>query len=168
MNGVTGQVGANDKQVGGVHYQGQSKTGRQHWDVVDEFNLDYFQGQITKYVMRWRLKNGIQDLEKARHFLDKYIEIERTRMGGKKLTGALTNGEVVDKMSAGWKNAQAAQAAQEAQSRAARFPPINGPQPYPTLHGAAAQQEGHPGAEYVNQDRPRQDRPMRRGEDPDR
>lgn len=64
---------ANSRQVGGEHY----KSDIQHWDYVWENNLDYFQGQITKYVSRWRSKNGIQDLEKARHFLDKYIELVR-------------------------------------------------------------------------------------------
>src|SRR5262245_19904668 len=67
---------ANDRQHGGDHY----KTGViEHWDIVGMFGLDYFQGQITKYVMRWRKKGGIQDLEKARHFLDKYIELERAK-----------------------------------------------------------------------------------------
>lgn len=63
---------ANDpgKQVGGRHYAGRF----QHWDAVVLFGLDYFQGQITKYVFRWRDKNGVQDLEKAQHFLTKYIE----------------------------------------------------------------------------------------------
>lgn len=68
-------MSANDKQVGGKHYN-KSKSGQQHWDIVNDFSLDYFQGQITKYVMRWRDKGGIQDLEKARHVLDKYIELE--------------------------------------------------------------------------------------------
>ena len=63
---------ANEKQVGGSHYGGGAL---QHWDVVDKFKLDYFQGQITKYVMRWKDKNGLEDLKKARHFLDKYIEL---------------------------------------------------------------------------------------------
>lgn len=64
---------ANARQVGGSHY---SKHGElQHWDVVAHFQLDYFQGQITKYVMRWKDKGGLNDLEKARHFLDKYIEL---------------------------------------------------------------------------------------------
>lgn len=62
---------ANRRQVGGQHY---GLGVRQHWDVVTEFDLDYFQGQITKYVFRWDKKNGLQDLEKARHYLDKYIE----------------------------------------------------------------------------------------------
>lgn len=66
----------NARQVGGSHYGLRSY---QHWDVVAEFNLDYFQGQITKYVMRWRDKNGVEDLEKAAHYLEKYIAIERAK-----------------------------------------------------------------------------------------
>jgi hypothetical protein len=69
---------ANERQVGGEHYK---TGGLEHWDIVARFKLDYFQGQITKYVMRWRRKNGIQDLEKARHFLDKYIELARAESG---------------------------------------------------------------------------------------
>lgn len=62
---------ANRRQVGGTHY---GLGAFQHWDLVVMFDLDYFQGQITKYVMRWDKKNGVQDLEKAQHFLEKYIE----------------------------------------------------------------------------------------------
>lgn len=69
--------GANGRQVGGDHYS--KYGGLQHWDVVKIFKLDYFQGQITKYVMRFRDKNGIQDLEKAKHFLEKLIEVEKTK-----------------------------------------------------------------------------------------
>jgi hypothetical protein len=47
--------------------------------MVEEFGLDYFQGQITKYLFRWRQKGGVRDLEKARHFLDKYIETAEKR-----------------------------------------------------------------------------------------
>lgn len=68
---------ANDHQVGGSHYKTE---GLQHWDLVDLFKWDYFQGQITKYLMRWRKKNGIEDLEKARHYLEKYIELERNKV----------------------------------------------------------------------------------------
>ena len=62
---------SNTRQVGGQHY---GLGVRQHWDLVVEFDLDYFQGQITKYVMRWNKKNGLEDLKKAQHFLEKYIE----------------------------------------------------------------------------------------------
>lgn len=63
---------ANDRQVGGDHYK---TGGEEHWDRVNRLQLDYFQGQITKYVERWKKKNGVEDLKKARHFLDKYIEL---------------------------------------------------------------------------------------------
>lgn len=68
-------MGANERQVGGQHY----KTRIEHWDFVDANDLDYFQGQITKYVARWRDKGGVEDLRKARHFLDKYIELQEQR-----------------------------------------------------------------------------------------
>lgn len=61
---------ANDRQVGGQHYAGPV----QHWDLVVLLSWDYFQAQVTKYLMRWRKKNGVQDLEKAAHFLQRYIE----------------------------------------------------------------------------------------------
>ena len=63
---------ANERQVAGEHYKAE---GFQHWDMVAAHKLDYFQGQITKYVMRWNKKGGIQDLHKAHHFLEKYIEL---------------------------------------------------------------------------------------------
>ena len=64
-------MAANDKQVGGTHY----RSAIQHWDYVWANDLDYFQAQVVKYVTRYRGKNGLEDLHKARHFLDKYIEL---------------------------------------------------------------------------------------------
>lgn len=70
---------ANKRQIGGDHYR---KHVLEHWDIVALYQLDYFQGCSTKYIMRWREKGGIQDLEKSRHFIDKYIEIEKLRAAG--------------------------------------------------------------------------------------
>lgn len=66
-------MSANDTQVGGSHY----KVGNlpEHWDLSVMYNWDPFQYQITKYVMRWKDKNGLQDLQKAAHFLQKYMEV---------------------------------------------------------------------------------------------
>lgn len=76
-NGSSGEyVPANQRQVGGDHYK---VGGEEHWDRVHRLGLDYFQGCITKYVERWRSKGGVQDLEKARHYLDKYIELETAK-----------------------------------------------------------------------------------------
>lgn len=72
-------MSANNRQVGGGHYGG---TKLQHWDVVHLFELDYFQGQITKYLFRWRRKNGVEDLLKAQHFLEKYIELHQEERKG--------------------------------------------------------------------------------------
>jgi len=63
---------ANAVQVGGGHYKG---TTYQHWDfVLLALGGRYLEGNITKYIARWRKKNGLQDLQKARHYLDKLIE----------------------------------------------------------------------------------------------
>jgi len=62
---------ANERQVAGTHYRATI----QHWDYVWANDLDYFQAQVTKYVTRWKKKNGLEDLYKANHFLQKYIEL---------------------------------------------------------------------------------------------
>ncbi len=66
---------SNQRQVGGTHYKRGNRM--QHWDMVHEFGLDYFQGQITKYLFRHTQKGGVEDLEKAKHYLEKYIELNK-------------------------------------------------------------------------------------------
>lgn len=62
---------ANDSQIAGNHY----KSNYQHWDwCLEALQNRYLEGQVTKYVARWRKKNGLQDLEKALHFLQKLKE----------------------------------------------------------------------------------------------
>lgn len=61
---------ANARQVAGSHYAGEY----QHWDFVREMGLNYLQGCATKYVARWRKKNGITDLDKALHYIQKSAE----------------------------------------------------------------------------------------------
>ena len=60
---------ANDTQIGGTHYKGAKcphcGESLEHWDLAWLFKWDNFQYSITKYVMRWRTKHGIEDLEKA-------------------------------------------------------------------------------------------------------
>lgn len=59
------------------HYKKQEKEGKQHWDRMwDLYREAWFVGNITKYVERYRDKNGVKDLIKARHYLDKLIELE--------------------------------------------------------------------------------------------
>jgi hypothetical protein len=61
---------ANETQVGGDHY----KSAFQHWDYVALAGIAYLPAQVSKYLCRWQKKNGLQDLKKAAHFLDKFIE----------------------------------------------------------------------------------------------
>jgi hypothetical protein len=65
-------MSANDKQMGGSHYL----KAIQPWDYIAANGLDFFEGNIVKYVTRWRQKGGVEDLRKARHYLDKLIELE--------------------------------------------------------------------------------------------
>jgi hypothetical protein len=71
---------ANERQVGGDHYK---KMPIEHWDLVAIFDWDFFQAQITRYMMRWRDKDGLKDLEKMTHVAQKYLEVERLRAEGK-------------------------------------------------------------------------------------
>ena len=65
------------RQVGGTHY---GKYGAvQPWDVFIPWGLNGFQSEIVTHVVRYRDKNGIQDLEKAKHYIEKLIEVEKTR-----------------------------------------------------------------------------------------
>ena len=66
-------MSANDQQVAGNHYKTQAI---QPWDYIVKNNIGYLEGNIIKYISRWRNKNGVQDLRKARHYLDKLIEVE--------------------------------------------------------------------------------------------
>jgi len=63
---------ANKRQVGGDHYK---VGGEEHWDRAYRLNYDPFQYIITKWVERHKKKGGLQDLEKAKHALEKYIEL---------------------------------------------------------------------------------------------
>lgn len=62
-----------DVQVGGSHYKDMAI---QPVEYIHANKLGYIEGNIIKYVSRWRRKNGIADLEKARHYIDLLIELE--------------------------------------------------------------------------------------------
>lgn len=66
------EMSANDTQVGGGHYK---TGGEEHWDRAYRLRYDCFQYIITKWIERWRKKGGLEDLRKARHAIDKYIEV---------------------------------------------------------------------------------------------
>lgn len=65
------KMAANDIQHGGDHYVAPY----QHWDMVVDFRLDYYRANATKYLTRHRKKNGLQDVDKADHYVQKLIEL---------------------------------------------------------------------------------------------
>lgn len=66
------------KQCGGDHYRAMAI---QPIEFIHANGIPFAEGSVIKYVSRWRAKNGIADLEKARHFLDLLIELERKNSG---------------------------------------------------------------------------------------
>ena len=73
------QAAALTTQVGGNHYKDMPI---QPVEYIHKNGIGYFEGCVIKYVSRWRKKNGVEDLKKARHFLDLLIEFEDAQRGG--------------------------------------------------------------------------------------
>ena len=64
------------QQVGGDHY---SKLAIQPVTYINANGLNYLQGNIIKYVTRYKEKNGIEDLHKAEWYLAKLIKQVRNQ-----------------------------------------------------------------------------------------
>jgi hypothetical protein len=47
--------------------------------AIEGLGLDYHQGNVLKYVARYRYKNGLEDLRKAKWYIDRLIYIEEQR-----------------------------------------------------------------------------------------
>lgn len=62
-----------DVQVGGGHYKDRTI---QPIEYIHANKLNYSEGAIVKYITRWREKNGYEDLEKIKHYVDLLIEME--------------------------------------------------------------------------------------------
>lgn len=62
------------KQVGGNHY----KRAHQPWEIIEEWELNYWAGNVLKYLLRYKYKNGVEDLEKAKHYLEYLIKHENS------------------------------------------------------------------------------------------
>ena len=66
-----------DKQIGGSHYKNMVI---QPFEFISKNELTFFQGNVIKYVCRYKQKNGIQDLEKVIH----YCQLEILKLKDKK------------------------------------------------------------------------------------
>ena len=68
-------------QEGGAHYK---NCAIQPVEFIHANGLGFCEGNVVKYVARWRSKNGLEDLKKARHYLDLLIEMEEKQQAAKK------------------------------------------------------------------------------------
>ena len=69
-------MSALDKQVGGSHYKDRKI---QPVEFIHANGLGFCEGNVVKYVTRWRNKNGLDDLYKAQHYIELLIELEKKR-----------------------------------------------------------------------------------------
>lgn len=71
------------KQIGGTHY---NQYEIQPFDVIDEVAGEhswvFYFGNALKYLMRYKSKGGVVDLEKAKHYIEILIRKERSPDGG--------------------------------------------------------------------------------------
>ena len=47
--------------------------------LTDEELIGYYRGNVAKYLHRWRYKNGLEDLKKARWYLEALIQNQSKR-----------------------------------------------------------------------------------------
>lgn len=67
---------ATSYQIGGDHYKNNAI---QPIDYIMANGLSFCEGNVVKYVSRWRNKGGVEDLKKARQYLDFLIEGEESK-----------------------------------------------------------------------------------------
>ena len=58
-------------QVGGNHY---AKYAIQPTEYIIKNKLNFCEGNVIKYVTRWKDKNGVEDLRKAKHYIEMLIQ----------------------------------------------------------------------------------------------
>lgn len=79
---TTDRSGANSIQIGGQHY----RKAIQPWDAMEcwmspEQFEGFLRGNVIKYIARYKDKDGMKDVQKAKHYLEKLLECLETRCG---------------------------------------------------------------------------------------
>jgi hypothetical protein len=64
------------KQVGGNHYKNYKI---QPVEFIIKNNIGFVEGNIIKYVLRFKEKGGVQDLNKAKHYIELLIDSTKSR-----------------------------------------------------------------------------------------
>ena len=70
------QTKSTDRQIGGDHYK---NLAIQPVEFIEKNGLGYCIGNIIKYLCRYKKKNGVQDLKKAKHYIEMLLEMETDR-----------------------------------------------------------------------------------------
>ena len=76
INGLKPDPSPLAKQVGGSHYKGMAI---QPVEFIHRNGIGFVEGCAIKYLCRWRQKNGVEDLKKAKHFIEMLIEMEESK-----------------------------------------------------------------------------------------
>ena len=80
------RVDANAIQHGGNHYKDMRI---EPWDYISANEIGFLDGNAIRYLSRWKSKNGIEDLKKAAHFVQKLIEVEEAKIAYAKFLGGV-------------------------------------------------------------------------------
>jgi hypothetical protein len=70
-------MSALDKQIGGSHYKDMAI---QPIEYIHKNGLGFCEGNIVKYITRWKTKNGIEDLRKVIHYAELLIQMEQNNV----------------------------------------------------------------------------------------
>lgn len=73
-------MSALETQVSGNHYKDKAI---QPVEYIHANRIGYFEGNVIKYVTRWKDKGGVADLNKAKHYIELLIELEFRKDDGK-------------------------------------------------------------------------------------
>jgi len=68
-----------------THEQAIAQPSSPHYDkdiyeplkIIDHYGLDFYEGNVLKYLLRWRKKDGVKDLEKAQDYLTRLINKQK-------------------------------------------------------------------------------------------
>lgn len=74
-----------ETQINGSHYK---ELAIQPVEYIYANDIPYIEGNIIKYVTRWRSKGGVADLHKAKHYIDLLLELEKRQTTARMAQGA--------------------------------------------------------------------------------
>tara|TARA_R100000963_G_C4625869_1_gene92145 strand:+ start:758 stop:1057 length:300 start_codon:yes stop_codon:yes gene_type:complete len=94
-------MSAFDRQVGGDHYRDMAI---QPFEFIERNGLSFGVGNVIKYLCRYKAKDGIEDLRKAKHYIDLLIDLELNHDKDDLLDRleVIEVGDVTDSSEPGW------------------------------------------------------------------